>query len=144
MGQRAFTFDKNLQMKDAGAVTASAAAQVGGADKILDLGAGRVEGTVVLDVSAIDIVTGDEKYEVEFQLSPDATFGTAGDIRCAHVVKLGDATVNGSGADSTTGRYEMPVVNEFNGTVYRYARLYTRAAGTTPSINYTGFLAKAS
>ena len=47
------TFDYDLRLKDAGLVAADAAAQVGSADKILDLGAGRMDGTVVVDDSAV-------------------------------------------------------------------------------------------
>ena len=145
MAQRAFTYDNKLLMKDAGLVAASAAATVAAAAKVLDLGAGRVEGTVVIDVSAVEVATGDEGYQIEWQLSPDATFGTAANIRCSSTLKLGDSTVNGSGADSTVGHFELPVVNEFQEVVYRYARLYTRVVGTIATgINYTAFLSKAA
>ena len=91
----------------------------------------------------IGYVSTNEKYEIEWQLSSDADFGTAGNIRCASVLKLGDSSVNGSGADSAAGRYFLMVSNEFAGTVYRYARLFTRVAGTidTSGINYSAFLA---
>uniref|UniRef100_A0A9E7ZPQ8 Uncharacterized protein n=1 Tax=Bosea sp. NBC_00436 TaxID=2969620 RepID=A0A9E7ZPQ8_9HYPH len=41
MGSRTYTFDALTQLKDAGAITASAPAQVGGQAKVLDMGAGR-------------------------------------------------------------------------------------------------------
>jgi len=139
MSQRQYTYDNNLALKDAGLVAASAAAQVGGAAKIVDLGAGRVEGAVVIDVSAIETDTGDEKYELELQLSNDAAFA-AGNV-VAEVVKLGDSSTTGSSADSGTGRREMPFTNEVAGTIYRYARMYTRIAGTIATgINYTAFI----
>lgn len=139
-----FVFDTNLEMKDAGLVAASAAATVDSAAKILDLGTGLVIGMVVADVTAIEVATGNEVYEIEWQLSSDSDFGTAGNIRCAAELKLGDSSVNGSGADSAAARYLLPVHNEFAGTLYRYARLYTRIAGTIATgINYSAFLAPA-
>lgn len=136
-----YTFDGNLELKDAGLVAASAAAQVDSADKILDLGSAFMAGTVIVDASAIEVDSSNEKYEIEWQLSSDSDFGTAGNIRCAGVLKLGDSSVNGSGADSGTGRYLLPVTNEFAGTIYRYARLYTRIAGTIATgINYSAYL----
>lgn len=141
MAYHKVNFDSLLELKDAGLVAASAAAQVDGADKILDLGQAFWEGDIVVDVSAIEVATGDEKYEIEFQLSPDATFGTAGNIRINGVLKLGDSSVNNSGADSAVGRYVLCVHNEFAGTLYRYARLYTRIAGTIATgINYSAFV----
>lgn len=50
-----FTYDELLTLKDAGLVAASAAAQVAGADRILDLGGGFVEGHMFIDVSAIEL-----------------------------------------------------------------------------------------
>lgn len=141
MSAKHYVFDADLQLKDAGLVASSAAATVSSAAAVLDLGGGLVEGTVVIDATAIEVGTGNEEYEIEWQLSPDATFGTAGNIVCACVLKLGDSTVNGSGADSAAGRYLLRVHNEFAGTLYRYARLYTRIAGTIATgINYSAFL----
>jgi hypothetical protein len=156
--RRHFTYDPATEMKDAGAVTTSAAAEVESVAKVLDLGAGRVDAIVVVDVTDIDTTTlvpgdpegdppttdegGDEKYEIEFQVSNSASFST-GNV-CAAVLKLGALTAGtGSSADSATGRYELHVTNEINHTRYRYARLYTRVAGAAPSIDYTAFLGKA-
>ena len=137
---KTFTLDLSLMLKDAGAVTATGAAQVGGSARVLDLGAALMEGTVVIDVSAIDSTSADEKYEIEWQLSSSPTF--ASDINVATVLKLGDSGQTGSSADNGVGRYEMRVATEFKGVEYRYARLHHRIAGTTPSINYTAFLGK--
>lgn len=138
--QRGYTFDKDLQLKDAGAVTASAGAQVGGSAKIQDLGSGRVEGAVVIDVLAISSGGADQKYELELQLSNDSGFASG--IVVAAVVKLGNAATTGGSANSVAGRIEQWFTNEFQSTRYRYARMYHRIAGTTPSINYTAQIGK--
>ncbi|WP_420104559.1 hypothetical protein [Bosea sp. (in: a-proteobacteria)] len=139
MGSRTFTFDALLQLKDAGAVTSSAAAQVGGSNKILDMGAARFEGTVVIDVSAIDISSTDEAYDIIVQGSNSSSFASG--IENLAQLNLGaTAARDGGGQNSTVGRYELGVTNEQADVVYRYVRLFTKAAGTTPSINYTAFL----
>lgn len=137
-----YTFDKNLLLKDAGLVAASAAAQVSSADKILDLGAGRVDGTVVVDWTACEVATGDESYHVELQFSNSATFASTNVV--GSCIKLGDSTVNFGSADTAaTGRREIPFTNEIEGTIYRYMRVYTRVAGTVATgINYTAYAAK--
>jgi hypothetical protein len=137
-----FVFDSLTELKDAGDVTSSAAATVDSVAKILDLGSSFVSGSVVIDATAIEVATGNEKYEIEWQLSPDADFGTAGNVICAAVLKLGDSSVNGPGADSAAARYVLRVSNEHGETVYRYARLFTRVGGTidTTGINFSAFL----
>lgn len=55
MNRRNFTVDDLLTMKDAGLVAVSAAAQVDGAAHIEDLGAGFVQGNLVLDITAIEV-----------------------------------------------------------------------------------------
>jgi co-chaperonin GroES (HSP10) len=56
--------DVNLELKDAGLVAASAAAEVDSTAQILDLGLGRTDAEVVLDVTAVEVESGDEVYTV--------------------------------------------------------------------------------
>lgn len=139
MGSRTYTFDALTQLKDAGAITASAAAQVAAAAKILDMGAGRFDGTVVFDVSAIDVSSADEIYDLIIQGSNSSTFAS-GVENLAQLNLAAAAVRDGGGQVSTVGRYELGVTNEQADVVYRYVRAYTKVAGTTPSINYTAFL----
>jgi hypothetical protein len=131
-----FTYDHDLRLKDAGLIAADAAAQVGGADKILNLGLGRVDGRVIVDVTAIEVATGDESYRIKTQFSNSATFasGVVGGTQ----LHLGDSSVLiGESADSVVGRYELPYTNEITGTVYQYMRIYTDVTGTIATgINY--------
>ena len=136
-----FTFDADLEFKDAGLVAADAAAQVDSADKIVDLGAGYMSGTLVIDVSAIEIASNDERYDIVFQLSSSATFASA--IVDRATLSLGALEAVPGDQDAATGRYTLPVDNEWNGTVYRYARVYTDVTGTIATgINYSAFLTK--
>jgi hypothetical protein len=124
-------------LKDAGAVTASGNATVAAAARILDLGAARVDGRVVCDVSAIDTVTGDESYVLQVQGSNSPTFASG--IVALASKQLGGATPTGNSAATGTGRYEIAFTNEENGVVYRYMRVRYVIAGTTPSINFVAF-----
>lgn len=128
-------------MKDSGLVAASAAAQVDGADKIVDLGNGMVEGTLVVDVTAIEIATGDEAYRISLQGSSKADF--ADTIEELASVELGAAAVLAGDQDSTTGLYQVPFRTEKNGTVWPYVRVYTEVVGTvTTGINFSAYLTK--
>lgn len=142
MGRVTKTFDASLELKDAGLVASSAAAEVDSTAKIVDLGAGTVVGDIVIDVTACEVATGDEIYTIGAQISSSATF--ASDIYEVTSVKLGDATQIPGDVDMVEGRYILPFRNEiFNGTQKRYLRLYTTIAGTIATgINYTAYLAK--
>ncbi len=132
-----FTYDNALLMKDAGAVAASGNATVSAAAKILDLGAGRVDGRVICDVSAIDTTTGDESYVLQVQGSNSSSFASG--IVALASKQLGGATPTGNSAATGTGRFEIPFSNEENGTQYRYLRVRYVIAGTTPSINFVAY-----
>ncbi len=137
MISKGFTYDDALELKDAGAVTSSAAAQVGGADRILDLGPGRVDGRTIINMTAFDATTGDERSQVTMQFSNSPTFASG--IVNGPSYGFGAFEVLGGSADPAAGEYELPWSNEILGTVYRYARLYTFGGGTTPSVTYTAF-----
>lgn len=138
-----YIFDAALELKDSGAVGSSAAATVDGSAKILDMGAsGYYEGTVVIDVSAIEIDSDNEIYTIGFEVSSSATFASG--IEEIAAIRLGAHEVLTGDVDTTVGRYFLRVSNERAGTLYRYARLYTTVGGTIggTGITYSAFLAK--
>jgi hypothetical protein len=134
--QKDFTFDYDLRLKDAGVIAASAAAQVGGVDKILDVGAARVDGRVIVDTTAVEVDSGNELYQVVVQGSSSATFASG--IVTLGEQRFGDSSVTLETVDSpAAARREIAFTNEQNGTVYRYIRVYTIIAGTIATgINY--------
>jgi hypothetical protein len=136
------TFDTLLQLKDAGLVAASAAAQVSSADKIVDLGLGRVEADVIIDATAVEVATGDELYTVIAEFSNSASFASG--IVPGAMQYLGDAAAipGGGDTDNGVGRYKLPFTNVINDVHYRYMRLYTVVAGTIATgVNYKAFIA---
>jgi hypothetical protein len=147
MGQRIYNFDAEMTLAIAGAVFATAAnhiPQLDGADLVRDVGVGRFEGMIVLDVSALDIASNDENYNFVVQGSNSATFASAVqnlaavDLGCLEARKGFTSTTS---VDSVIGRYELPFVNEQGDVVYRYLRLMVVVVGTTPTITFGAFIA---
>ena len=140
MPETHYTLDDNLKMQTAGLVAASAAGT-----SIRDVGAGFVAGDLLIDVTALEIASNDEKYDIILQGSPDAAFGTAGNIQELMAISLSakELKASDSDKDDATGRYVVPFRNEFGGTTYRYLRLYIVVAGTIASgINFAAWLVK--
>ena len=136
MAESNYPYDANLQLKDAGAITSSAAAQVGGSDKIITVGDEAFEGDFVVDVSALVQDDGNEQANILLQGSNSATFASG--VVTLAIVSLGAATGALGARSAVTGltRYSVPFKNIFGGTRYAYLRAYTAVAGTTPSVNY--------
>tara|TARA_R110000772_G_scaffold268452_1_gene395598 strand:+ start:34496 stop:34915 length:420 start_codon:yes stop_codon:yes gene_type:complete len=130
-----FTEDTDLAMKAAGLVAASANGS------IVDLGEGLFDGFLVVDLTAVEVASGDEKYTITVEGSTVAAMSSAS-------VGLG-SKVFGVATDpmddnlTALGRYVIPFRNEENGEIQRYVRLRTVVAGTIATgINYSAFLAK--
>jgi hypothetical protein len=128
-----YTYDNNLLLKAAGLIAASADVAT-----ILDLGAGFFEADVVVDVSAIELDSANEIYDIIVLGSNSPTFASG-------IVQLGRQTLGKATApvDTNTGvgRFPIPFRNELNGTQYRYVRLRTVVAGTVVTgINYSAFI----
>jgi hypothetical protein len=163
--QRTYAFDANNLVSDnAAAYIASGYLQAAGADGILDLGGNqgvvitlpaiddtptytpqqaRIDAYMVLDVTAIDIASGNETYQLDIMVSNDPGFA-AGNVVCAGGIQLGKGTsLRGAVAqkDSVIGRYEVGFTNNIAGAIYQYLKVYLTAGGTTPSINVLGFIA---
>jgi len=126
-------------LKDAGLVAADAAGQVASSAVIVNLGAGKVEGRLILDVTAIEIADNDEVYKITLQGSSKSDFAdTLVDLA---EISLGALEVIGGDQDSAIGRYEVPFSTEKNGTVWPYVRVYCDVSGTIATgINYSAYL----
>lgn len=130
-----FQYDDELNLKDAGLVASTAAGAT-----ILDLGPGIVDGFLVLDVSAVEVASGDEIYDISLEGSNVAAM-TSGSVTLA-TIEMGNAAAPAD-ADTGTGRFAVPFRNEQNGSIYRYVRIHTAVAGTVATgINYSAFIAK--
>lgn len=141
---RDFTFDYSMQLKDAGLIAADDIAQVGGADAILDLGAGRVDAILKIIATAVEVASGDEAYELVLEFSNSSTFASG--IRQGPKFTLGDAAATvmlAADVDNGEGEYDLPFTNEFNGTIYRYVRLAIDVSGAIATgVNFVAFVAR--
>lgn len=140
--QKDVTYDNAMLLKDAGLVAADAAATVSAAARVLDLGAARLDAKVIVDVSAIEVASADERYDIAAQFSNSSTFAS-GVIGGASIALGAAAVLPAESAASVVGRFEFAFTNEINGTTYRYMRLYTNVSGTIATgINYTAFVGR--
>lgn len=136
------TFDALLELKDAGAVTSTnTAGTVGGSARVVDLGDAFAKGSLHVNVTAIDLASNDEGYDIIVQGCDASGFGS--NVANLVTLKLGKSSVSGNPADSTTGLISVPFLNSLDGkNTYRYVRIMTKVVGTTPSINFKAWLTK--
>jgi len=136
--KKSFTPAIDQLMRDAGAITASAAALVGGVAKEFNLGPGLYEGRIHVELTAFDITGGAggfERYNILVQ-GKDA----AGNWTTLAQLQIGEATVTDHGEDSVAGHYVIYFANEHNGEIFETIRLFDAMSGETPSINYSAWL----
>ena len=134
-----YTFDALLEFRDLNNTTASAAALVDGAAKVVDLGTGFWSGDLVIDVTVAAVDGGDEAYKIGIELSSNSDFSTGSEYEGASLL-IGDSSVTGGDADTTVGRYVLPFRNRaIDGTTLRYARVYVTHIGSTSSLTMSAF-----
>ena len=130
-----FPYDDDLEIKAAGLIAASTDGS------IVNLGAGLVDGFLVVDVSAIEVATGDEIYTLSLEGSNVAAM-SSGSVCLAKKV-FGNLVVPMDAALSTAGRYAIPFTNEEGGTLFSYVRYSLLVSGTIATgINFAAFIAK--
>jgi len=137
--QANYLYDADLALKTAGLIAASAAVAT-----VVDIGsAAFFKGEVIIDVTALEIASNDEIYDIVLQGTNVAAFATDTDIvdLCSITLAAAEVQRTDSNADTAIGRFIMPYTNERNGSLYRYLRLYTIVAGTIATgINYKAYL----
>lgn len=142
-----FPLDTANYLHDSAAKTATFAGEVSGAAKIIDLGVNKkfLQARLVLDLTALDLTTGDEAYTVQLQYSDNTSFNDAGLVQSRVLFRFGAATASTSAGfdqffNTVAGRYDAIVESTYAGLQYRYLRLKTVLAGTSPSITFSAFL----
>lgn len=145
-----YTMDTEMELKDAGLVASSAAAQVDSSAQVIDLGASLpsdatpplFHGDVVIDVSAIEVASNDELYTILIEGCDESAFSSGVEELAAIRLGANEVLTGGSDVDSDTGRYVISFTNQRNTRRYRYIRAYTVVSGTIATgINYTAFVA---
>lgn len=151
MGDASYSFDVNLQLSDnAAAYTTDGYTQVNGADAVLDLGGNqsvtpaqqaRMHAMCVIDVTAIDIASGDEVYRLKILGCNSSAFSS--NVVSLAEITLGDGStlVPNTQKDSVVGRYELPFVTEQANTKFQYVKMYVDVNGSSTSISFSAFVA---
>ncbi len=133
---RSYTYDADLSLKAAGLIAADTG------HLIVPVGEAVFKGVAVIDVTAVEIASNDERYVIAVQGSTSSTF--ASDVQTLAAIELGATEVRSGGAiDSLVGRYEVPFINEQAGVCYPYVRLYTDVSGAIATgINFSAFIGR--
>lgn len=141
-----YNFDRNLAFAEDLALTVSDIIAFSGTDVILKVGPGYMEGVVVLDITVMDQTTTDEVYTFNLLGSNSATFASG--IECLATLQVGHGAaatrVDIADVTSTIGRHCMFFSNERNKVIYDYVELSYVAAGTTPIMTVTAWIAPQS
>lgn len=151
MGDRTYSFDINAVLSDgATAQTADGFMQNAAADGIMDLGGrqsttpaqqARIDAMLVIDVTAIDIASGDERYRFKLLGCNSSAFASGVTELCSIELGKGSAGVPTTQGDSVVGRYEVGFTNEQANTKFEFIKLFMDVGGTTPSITAKAFVA---
>lgn len=152
--QNSYVLDEALRLSDRLTYTTTGQPTVDGSGVEIDFGGLTNAGDevlaytqvdVVLVVEAVDAVSGNEAYDLIWQLSDNAAFNDPTVVNRSHLTfgaAAGSGIVN-SGATGlpvgTSGRTVLGVDNRVGPTVFRFGRLFHRLQGTTPSITYEAF-----
>lgn len=146
-----FTLPLDANMQFCSAQNLTATGYLNNTTAVLDLGLGRFTGMLALDLSALDMTSGDEKYQVALLGSNDNAFGNGNvellalhDFAATAALRL-IATICGINpavppTNLGGSLMALPFTNFMQGIVYRYAKLYAVLAGTTPSLTATAWI----
>lgn len=132
--------------------TLTASGYVNQLQQQVDIGVGLWEGRLSLELSALDLSSGDETYRLFLLGSNDPAFGNGNveilatqDFAAATAGRLLPTVAPASNpappATRQSGRFVVPVTNLRGTFLFRYLQLYAQLAGTTPSITLSAWLA---
>lgn len=140
--------DQATKLKDASLVATDGAGIVDSAAAFADLGGGYAEFDVVIDWSACEVASGDEKYEL--RVEGCASSGFASNVYVLTRLILGDSSVTNNATDTPpSGRMVIHANNvaitsasDGNSTsALRYVRIYHDVSGTIATgLNYQAWL----
>lgn len=132
--------------------TLTASGYVNSQNTQVDVGNGLWEGRLTLEITALDLASGDETYRLMLLGSNDAAFGNGNveilatqDFAAASAGRLLPTVVPASNsmppAGRQSGRFVAPITNLRGAFLFRYLQLYALLGGTTPSISLSAWLA---
>lgn len=150
-----FTLPVDANMQFASAQTLAASGFVNNLNAVVDLGPGRIQSMLALNISAMDVSSGNETYQLALIGSNDIAFGNGNcdllafhDFAAAAAGRIIATLLAASPAIPPTGLagsiLALPFTNLMQGIIYRYAKLDAILAGTTPSITLSAWIVPAA
>lgn len=148
---RAVPLDINLLFAQAQTFTATGYLNNGSSTTQINIGRGRIEGYWVVDLSALDVTSGNETYQLYLFGSNDTAFGNGNvenlgmhDWAAATAGRSVPTILGASPAVPITGlnatRHVIPYSNLMGGFLLQYLQCYLVAGGTTPSMTVTSWI----
>ena len=146
-----FVLPIDAALEFASAQIISATGYINNVNTVVDLGAGRFDGVLALNLTAIFTTTGDETYKMFLFGSNDSAFGNGNvDVLTAYdwgaAANRSVATILGTNYSAIpptnlAGQiYARPFTNLVGAFLFRYAKLYLVEAGTTPSMTLSAWI----
>ena len=108
-------FDYGFEVQDSATFTVSAAGTVSSVAKIADLGAAKMHGELVIDVTQIELLSNDETYDIVLQGSESSSF--AGTITSLARLRLGAKEILQGSADVDSTAFEHVVPSRDTGSL---------------------------
>lgn len=136
------TYDSalDLHMYDTPYTSSHAGADTANAAIVVDLGAGLVEGDIIVDVETLDVNDAADTVMIGVQVSNVAAIASA--YYEVASLRLGHATAVAGDTAMSTGRWVIPFNNMIaDGECNRYLRLYFTIANVS-GFNCKAYLAK--
>lgn len=136
-------YDSNLLVW-ASATLATSIETVGqtaaGATATINLGAGRVDGTVFIDVDSIYTGATDNYFKLALRGAKSSSWSTTMDLAN---IELGASDQLGGNQNSTAGIWELPFTTERDGEIYSHVRFYGVGVGTMATgVTFSAWLGK--
>jgi lysophospholipase L1-like esterase len=152
-GNFALPIDASMQFASAQTLTYTAYANNVNSVAV-DLGLGRFDSMLALNITALDVSSGDETYVLHLLGSNDIAFGN-GNVESLAVHDFGKSAhriINTILGDNPTipptglvgSILALPFTTLMQGVIYRYAKCYAVLAGTTPSITLSAWIVPAA
>lgn len=149
--ERSVPQDANLTFTTGQTITSTGYFSTGGATQLDLLSGARKDGYWCIDVSALDLSSGDETYRLFLLGSNDQAWGNGNveilatrDFGAASSGRLIATIVPASYAVPITGRtatrFAIPFTNFIGAYSFRYLQMYGVLGGTTPSITLSSWI----
>ena len=133
-------FDALTTFTEGVTMTANGFVQEDGEDVIIDLGAGRTDADLIIDVKGRELASEARLYLFLLQGSQTPSFSTT-TLQNLAFLEIGGSARHGGAKTSPVGLYQVPFHNADPDGEFQYTRLYLRIAGpAAPSITFSAFI----